>query len=501
MSQLLRRFVSISDRRTPVCPSRLTPGGSCLALCLAVAAATAWPSPASSAQPKWQVAGHDCELQVLQHTRLDGSQRLPACDHFQLHAGPGTHAYAVWPLPPSTVIAELDIRVPIRSTQALPQLLVRVVLPRSLHDDGYPFSILLAGSVSDRPGGWQTLRLENITQKLQEQVRILRSSAGSNPIDPREAYVDLIVVNVYGGPGTSETWLRDPLVEGLVSVGDHVRSTQILPASFALPGKNPQRANTDIQLTGDLLKVNGRPFFPRVIEANGESWQSLKRLGFNTIRLAAPATADQILRAEQLDLWLMAPPPKNWPGADLNQHFRRILAWDLGVTTSRQNLDEIRRVDRRRNRPVVSESRGDSTSLLPADIQLNRRETLGSNLSDRQYHEWILSRSQVSGPGTPHWCTVQIEPLRAVQEQLAELGYADQAAALQVDPIDLQKSALLAAVSGMRGLVFTSRQRLDADSPQARLRATTLQRLNLRLDLIEPWLSGRDTHRPRFLFR
>ena len=51
--------------------------------------------------------------------------------------------------------------------------------------------------------------------KLAEQVRVLRTEPGAS-VDPREAYVDAIVLLVPGGPDAIEVWTDDLDVDGVV---------------------------------------------------------------------------------------------------------------------------------------------------------------------------------------------------------------------------------------------------------------------------------------------
>jgi hypothetical protein len=81
-----------------------------------------------------------------------------------------------------------------------------------------PITTLLRGEIYDRVGAWQQLWIRRPDQILQRQVRALRSQFGSD-IDPREAYVDLIVLNAYGGVGTTQLWVDDLEIRGMVLAG------------------------------------------------------------------------------------------------------------------------------------------------------------------------------------------------------------------------------------------------------------------------------------------
>jgi hypothetical protein len=61
-----------------------------------------------------------------------------------------------------------------------------------------------------------------------------------------------------------------------------------------------------------------------------------------------------------------------------------------------------------------------------------------------------------------------------------------------IEPQQLHQLAYQAIAAGARGLIFTSRDRLDQADASSALRATTLQCLNQQLNLLEPWVAGGD---------
>ena len=52
---------------------------------------------------------------------------------------------------------------------------------------------------------------------LARQIRSLHNQLGPN-VDGREAYVDAVLLNVYGGPGVTNVWIDDLDIAGYVSV-------------------------------------------------------------------------------------------------------------------------------------------------------------------------------------------------------------------------------------------------------------------------------------------
>ncbi|MCU0875970.1 MAG: hypothetical protein MUE50_26885, partial [Pirellulaceae bacterium] len=157
--------------------------------------------------------------------------------------------------------------------------------------------------------------------------------------------------------------------------------------------RDPSRGEI-AQLNGSILLVEGRPFFPRVIEYNGESLEWLKSLGFNAVRLPAAPTVVQLREAERLGLWLIAPPPND---GYITPSHDRVVAWDLGyrlgnerLELTRQWVTQLSRSDLRPNRPLLGEPAerlwGYSRLL---NIVVLRRSPLGSACSLPDYARWL----------------------------------------------------------------------------------------------------------------
>jgi len=318
-------------------PTNRSPWLSLIALAMGLVAPAAADHRDSfeSAQPTWRLADADCGARVVAQRRDFQEYRIgQASEHLSLVAHQGTYAYLVHPIPQARVLAEWTAALWVKADRAGLQLLARVVLPRTRDPQtGNALSVLLRGDVYDRPGLWQQLTIRQADQILDRQVRVLRSQFGPD-VDAREAYADLLVVNAYGGSGVTNLWIDD-----LQSLG-HIAPTRLATRSTEASDRQAadpvwleqawprSPAGGDIaQLNGAILLVEGRPFFPRAIEYNGESFEGLQSLGFNAVRLPTAPTVVQLREANRLGLWLIAPPPNDGhitPGHD------RVIAWDLG---------------------------------------------------------------------------------------------------------------------------------------------------------------------------
>lgn len=454
-----------------------------------------------SAQPTWRLADSDCGARVAAQRRDYQEFRAgQASEQLSLVANQGTYAYLVHPIPQARVLAEWTAGLWLKADRTGLQLLARVVLPRSRDPQtGAPLTVLLRGDVYDRPGLWQQLTIQQVEQVLERQVRVLRSQVGPD-VDPREAYADLLVVNAYGGSGVTNLWIDE-----LQSL-NHIAPTRLAARSSEAVGgvasdsQPPEAAwppapGSDIaHLNGSILLVEGRPFFPRAIEHNGESFAWLQGLGFNTLRLPSAPTVVQLREAASLGLWLIAPPPND---GQITADHARVIAWDLGYRLGSERLEltrqwaaQLRRSDPQPNRPLVGEpsERLWSYSRL-LSILVARRAPLGTSCSLPEYGRWLQSRPAIARAGTPFWATVQTEPALELVDQWSALGLG-LPQPIPVEPEQIRVLAFQALASGVRGLIFSSRTPLDQADDETQTRARLLQRLNVELTLVEPWVAG-----------
>ena len=148
-------------------------------------------------------------------------------------------------------------------------------------------------------------------------MRILRQRHKHVRIDPLEAFVDYLAVNVHPGQGIANVWFDDLVISGYAETPARLVSNDIpIPESADArlaghPTMLPDIVRTQIpvRVQGSTVMAGGRPFFARIIEHNGESFAWLHSLGFNVVKLAATPTPAELHQAATLGLWIVAPPP------------------------------------------------------------------------------------------------------------------------------------------------------------------------------------------------
>jgi hypothetical protein len=460
----------------------------------------------------WQISKEaDCGVRVLAHDRpYRESHSGQACEHFQLAVGNGTFLPLVHSIGRAPLIQEFRPSLYVKADRPSVQLMARVVFPRNIdRGSGLPITSLLRGDMYTDVGQWQQLAIRDIARLLEQETRNLRTRFGSE-IDPREAYVDSLVLNAYSAPGNIDLWIDDLEIAGYINL-DSTTGPQVARRG-ADANLGPGAASTTepaASVQGSLLMARGRPLMPRAIQHRGEPFEWLRSLGFNTIKLSASASPAELNEARRLGLWLIAPPPPvgqtflsatsseaHSPLAD-TAPFDPIIAWSLGTRLTERDLasardmaTEIRSLDPQQGRPLLA---GVDSGFSPysrlAQLLLFERPNLGTTQELSDLRPWLLGRSRLGHPGTPALAAIETQRRERLGEQLILLG---RGAAWEedVDPQQLRLQAFHAIAAGARGFVFPSEKPLAIDTASAALRTDSIRLLNMELKLLEPWIAA-----------
>lgn len=462
-----------------------------------------------SPETTWRASGGDVQQsKVVAHQRTgSGVHRGAGCEFLQILAGEGTSIHYALEIGKARIIEELSPRVWVKSDRPGIQLLARVVLPRTVDPrSGKAVVRYISGTSYADVDRWQQLRIDDIPRLLQQQVRALWGSLGKD-VDAHEAYLDRLVLNVYGGRGQTRLWIDDLEISGFVTadrpsaeVADSMGGAIDWPR---LRGAEQRLGRPKAELSSSIFLVDGRPFFPRLIEYQGEPLELLQEMGFNGIVLHETPSAALLDEAARVGLWLVCPPPRpaglddpRGPQGSLapfDARYDRVLAWHLGQGLTKLELqatqrwaDEVRRADGETPRPIVCdpESELEAYSRMPAAILMARRFPLGTSFELADYGRWLYQRPRLMLAGTPFWATIQTQLAPELLDQVSLLaegrGRAPSASSEQIRL--LAQSALIA---GARGLAFASRSPLDASDNETKQRALTLELINHELELIQ----------------
>jgi hypothetical protein len=300
--------------------------------------------------PVWVKGQADAAYKEITHKIIDdpaahGGQRT---EYFQFQAEQGSFIHYTYDIGRAPVTDDLNVILWVKASRPGVQVLCRVVLPKE-HDPKHPDQLLttiVRGDAYERVGRWDPLTLRQPVKRLREQQQLLQAEL-KREVVTTDAYVDRIILNVYGGPGLTDVWTDDLEVWPLLDVRPAGPPTQ------PTPGKTPgllagNRRPSDVELNGTKLLVGGKPFFMRAIRHQGAPLKTLRDARFNTIWLDESTPPDLIDHAVELGFWIvpsLTPPeqPDDATAAQvtaLSESFGRkvaqflpldaVLAWDLG---------------------------------------------------------------------------------------------------------------------------------------------------------------------------
>ncbi|MCC7085942.1 MAG: hypothetical protein IT427_13145 [Pirellulales bacterium] len=520
-------------------------------------ALAAWQEGFESPNISWAEAKADVAHRVVDHRRVTGSPHGgKVAEYIKIEAADGTYVYFSHDIPPARIIAELVPSIWVNADRPGIRLAARLVLPHTIDTrTGQPLTAIVHGtereSTYSQTGRWQQLRITDLPLQLNRKLVVLRAEHGSQ-VDVREAYIDQVWLNAYGGRDVTSTLIDDLEVAGLVPRMPSAQSSGPTEAAN-ITTKSPTgdtNAVGQIALRGTVLYVDGRPFFPRIIQSQGEPLTWLKELGFNAVRIPSPPTPELLDEARQTGMWLIAPPPQDiWQNTDepsggpgmsglpvrrapraasqnplVNSHgqnasygqaaiardaqeigpqYDRVLAWHLGSGLAAQDVPRVAAMakqlataDRSMNRPIVCDAEEELfnyTSHVP--ILSVHRFPLGSDLELFDYGSWLKERPRLARPGKPLWTVIQTEPSPTIVAQVKSLGGPGTPhPTIDADALRLLTYQVFSA--GVRAVEFASSSRLDAADNATRIRGFSLALLNLELELLEPWGAAGSTPTP-----
>jgi hypothetical protein len=442
--------------------------------------ASATVKASDSSQTDWSIRDADCQPTVLAHRMTSDPEGIKPCEQIQILAHTGTFCHACQSLEAARAIEDLHLFVSMLATHGGVQLLARVVFPHTRDEQtGQSITTLVRGGAYTRVGAWQELEIDDLPKKIDVQSSLLRLQHGSD-IDLREAFVDQLVLNIYGGPGTTNVWIGPTRIVGAVGLEAVSTAVDTDPHELESAGSPDEPS---IQIVGNVLRVDGRPFLPQVIEHSGEPLDFLARLGFNTVAFdSLPSAADRE-SAKRWGLWIVCPLPT---AADqlMADDLSHILAWYAGpaaVTNKTIGSPPAKTADTpfpSFTRPTVACVRDGVTSDETADLLL-----LDGHLSDPPpdlwtFHERLQTRIGRLAAGAIFWARVPTQTIDG-QNRLEP--------AVSFGPESMRQFVYSSIALGARGVWFQSHSRLDNNDPATKMRRAILEHANLQLRCLRPW--------------
>jgi hypothetical protein len=436
-------------------------------------------------------------------------------EHVQFQAEAGHFIHYTFDLGKAPVSDDLNVSLRLKSNRPGLQLLCRVVLPRERdpNDPGQPLTAVLRGDDDYKlVGRWQLLTLSQAVKRLREQQQLLQNDLRRD-VDVTDAYVDRIILNLYGGPGATDVWVDD------LEAGPLTEMPPAAAANRGAPGRPAvRRRAAAVQLSGTKLLVAGQGFFLRGIRHTGTPLKTLRDAGFNTVWLDESAPAGLVEDAVNLGFWVVPTvTPPDLPGPDGGRRLVQgqltardafaktvarfldeegVLCWDLGSNLDYERFGAV-------NKAAEAFRQADPMRPLAVDVWdgLQRysrgvdpvllgihRWPLMTGLELAAYCNWLTQRRRLATPETFCWTWVQTH----LPDWFTTVAYQRPGSANFNEPIGPQAEQVrlltyTAVASGFRGLGFWS-DRFLADSHAGRDRLLALAQLNLELKMLEPLL-------------
>jgi hypothetical protein len=440
----------------------------------------------------WTLEGGDVNRKIHSHVRTaENAHSGQRSEKIVLVAGNGTHIYYSYAISRALVTDDLKMSVWLKSDRPGIQLLARVVFPRERDPDNLQLlGTLIPGTIYDQTGKWQRLELGRPDLGSERQARLLRASLNRD-VDTREAYIDRVMLNVYGGPGASTVLIDDLEVSPVVTEGIRQAGAQL-----GQPGDSVQ--DPGVEINQDRLLVAGKPRLMRAIRAPGVSPAKLKEFGFNALAVDWPLDLKEIEEAVNSGLWLMPQLPLNFDDPDTKPpsisqvvgqlpFSESVLCWSVGMglhsDATKPALGVVRELrGMTPRRPIAIDATGNFRGYSrEVDMLGAHRLPLATAMGFREYRDWLTQRRYLARPGTYFFSWVQ------ATGDTPDAGHVADTAGPDPDQLRLLTYTSLAA--GCRGLAFWADELLGQPGP-GRDRLLQLGLLNLELQLLEPYFAS-----------
>lgn len=454
---------------------------------------------------------HDISTQYFKSQPSSEHLKLTA----ELNTGDAPFVHYFYETPPAPVTELLSAGVWVKASKAGVQFRARVVFPKEPDParPEAPLTMLIVGKTYDKALGWQKLTLENVPDLVGKHLVVLQAKIG-RAVNPADAYIDRLVLNLYTGPGPLDVWVDD-LDIGPVK-GDPRPDTAGPGGAPGTPAKQPRPGDPAgatgksraVEQRGGQLLVDGKPRFFRAIRHTGTPLFALQQAGFNSVWFPADVQPE-ILDEANREGWYVIPSAPVLTGgpvstnreADAFAGFLRkfgtsdVLFWDLGGGLTEEQVNRvdltakvIREGDRKR--PLGGDLwDGFQSYSQYLDVVGAHRWPLFTSLELVRYRDWLAQRrSLVAGGRCLFWTWVQNHlPDWYVSSVLGQPNPDAFTDPIGPHPEQVRLLAYLSVASGCRGLGFWS-DRFLADSHHGRDRLQGMALLNAELDMLSPVL-------------
>lgn len=455
-----------------------------------------------SPETSWQVRCRSREAELDVHERRREGARRGKSEFIRIQATvENTPLKVEHAVPAARVLDELTASVWVRSDRPGVELAIRIAIHGTKHPTtGSPLTLVVVGDKYEEAGKWQQLKCRTTDKAVSDKLRRLRANQKIN-IDAAEMYVDQIILGSQLDQGITEIMIDD------------LEFGPMIPVDFALdkPSKIQQVGGIEssdktvpVEFSLHKLRVDGKPYFPKIVPHRHERPEVLADAGFNVAWVGDIDTLTNMGQFRDRGLWLTSTPPfaKTADGQPLDSDdasllpfsstSSSVLFWTFGArmtTDGRPRLpswtNQVRDADRAFKRPLAADIADDERiASRHLDLVGLSRHVLNSGVSLLEYRDEIIRRRDRAWPGTFCFSWLQTEPA----EELVKLKQVTRETPV-IEPEQLRLQLYAALAAGCRGIGYWTTTPLDSDAPGARERYLMLTQLNLELALMEPWLA------------
>ena len=230
--------------------------------------------------------------------------------------------------------------------------------------------------------------------------------------------------------------------------------------------------------------IDDRPFFPSVVDGNGEALEYLRQLGFNCVAIKQDLSKAIVDEAEKAGMWLIS----NAPSRRTIARFPETATSDEPNPNRTASASSAHESSFAETPTIVEYSRPTTVPNTFNGILLFAANPCFGSLGFEAYGRWLDQQIKHVSSSAQTWISIETGAPSFVNDQLAAFGFAGRADSPDCD--QLREQMLTAIGKGARGIWFRSRERLDTQTTAAARRANRLQLLNHELDIVQPWVAS-----------
>jgi hypothetical protein len=489
----------------------------------------------------WVREQTDAIVNLEAHERSDrAAHDGRTAERFRFEAGLGSSFFYSYPLPKVPVTDELKVSLFVRSTRPGVQVYGRVVLPADTDPDtGQPSFVTVPGTTYDNVDRWQRLELSAMRPSIERQARVLRASS-RRTVSLEGAYLERVVVNLFGGAGASEVFLDDLTVSPVPPDPERVavavpnpegpKPVADAPEAPAPGGARPEPDGAGLKVRlerNNLVRTgeDGTPYdwFFTAIQAPGADVAGLRQAGFDVLADKVDGDPSRAKEAIRRGFLLMPDLSATLEGAPVDAErmvaaaqaypFRDSVAfWDLGGHLGRSPDKAARQAEVERTRAAAAGLRalsGASSRLATGTAEGEaflfantprrlamigaRPNCWGSAMDPWDTYVYLKQRRDLTvlaNPGGLHWAWVPATAPASVVESTWGRDVPPAWGYPQVQPEQVRMFAYLALAAGYRGLAFRGDAELTRDAGMGRALLIEMALLNEEIDLCQAILAG-----------